>query len=200
MDSDSSKIPPKLFRDIRGKVYDYVIKPLAGSRNSPHHDALGVSLGLIVGFGAPLGSHMLILGIARLIFKFNFMVAFGFTFVVNPFTVIPLYYGYYLLGSFLLGESPSLSFENFKSAMGPVMETDHFWETVLAFFHLGEMIVRRWLVAAAFVGVLTGGLGYVATYIVQKRRCFKSVVKLSEEYKKLASKSSVSNSQDDISA
>jgi uncharacterized protein len=187
------------YRNLRKNIYNYVIHPLVGSINSPHYDALGVSLGLIVGLGAPLGSHMLLLGALRLLFKFNVMVAFGFTFVVNPLNAIPLYYGYYMLGSFLTGESASLSFENFTSAMSPVMESAYFWETMLTFFHLGEMIVRRWIVAAIFLGVLFGVSGYVATYLIQRNRLRKSLMKLSLEYRKLATKSGHSNLSNDTS-
>lgn len=187
----------KRYWDLQTKIYDHVIYPLVGSRNSPHYDALGVSFGLMVGLGAPLGSHMIVLGALRLLFKFNVIVAFGFTFVVNPLNAVPLYYGYYLLGSFLMGESASLSLENFRSAMNPVLESDHIWESMSAFFHLGETIVRRWLVAALTVGILSGVLGYATTYLIQRKRLHKSLVKLSLEYKKLATKSVSCNSHDD---
>ncbi len=198
-DSNISTRLNKIYWDLRNKIYDYVIHPLVGSINSPHYDALGVSLGLIVGFSAPLGSHMLFLGVLRLLFKFNIIVAFGFTFVVNPFNAIPLYYGYYVLGSFLIGDSASLSFENFRSAMNPVIESNHFWEEMLTFFLLGERIVSRWLAAALLLGVFSGVLGYVTTYLIQRKRLHKSLIKLSLEYKKLTTKSACSNSQNDMS-
>ncbi len=202
MDSKNSNIIVRLKKRywiFQKRIYDYVIHPLVGSRNSPHYDALGVSLGLIVGFSAPLGSHMLFLGALRLLFKFNVMVAFGFTFVVNPLNAIPVYYGYYVLGSLLIGDSASLSFENFRSAMNPVIESNHFWEEMLAFFMLGERIVRRWLVAALLLGIFFGVLGYVTTYLIQRKRLQKSLIRLSQEYKKLTTRSVSSNSQNDTS-
>jgi uncharacterized protein (DUF2062 family) len=142
---------------------------------------------------------MLFLGALRLLFKFNVMVAFGFTFVVNPLNAIPVYYGYYVLGSLLIGDSASLSFENFRSAMNPVIESNHFWEEMLAFFMLGERIVRRWLVAALLLGIFFGVLGYVTTYLIQRKRLQKSLIRLSQEYKKLTTRSVSSNSQNDTS-
>ena len=202
MDKKNSNIIVRLKKRywiFRKRIYDYVIHPLVGSRNSPHYDALGVSLGLIIGFSAPLGSHMLFLGALRLLFKFNVMVAFGFTFVVNPLNAIPMYYGYYVLGSFFIGDSASMSFENFRSAMSPVIESNHFWEEMLTFFLLGERIVRRWLVAALLLGIFFGVLGYVTTYLIQRKRLHKSLIKLSQEYKKLTTKSACPNSQNDTS-
>lgn len=191
------------YRTLTKKIYDYVIQPLVTSCNTPHYDALGVSLGLIIGLGTPLGSHMLVLGLLRLVLKFNFIVAFGFTFVGNPLNVIPMYYGYYLLGSFVLGESASLSFENFQTTMNPVVESSHFWESILIFFRVGRTILIRWITAAVLLATVFGILGYVVTYAIQRKRLLRSALNLDIEYQdlvtKLRSKESKSNLRDSVS-
>ncbi|MCX5872141.1 MAG: DUF2062 domain-containing protein [Deltaproteobacteria bacterium] len=186
------------YRTLTNKIYNNVIQPLVTSRNAPHYDALGVSLGLIIGFGAPLGSHMLVLGLLRLVLKFNFIVAFGFTFVGNPLNVIPMYYGYYLLGSFVLGESASLSFENFQTAINPVVESNYFWESMLTFFKVGRTTLIRWITAAVLLATVFGILGYVVTYAIQRKRLLRSALNLDVEYRDLITKLRSKDSKSDL--
>jgi len=187
------------YRLLRNKIYDNFVQPLVASRNTPHYDALGVALGLVVGLGAPLGSHMLVLGLLRLAFRFNVIIAFGFTFVVNPLNAIPVYYGYYLLGSFALGEPASLNFESFRKTVTPVMESEYFWESMLTFFRLSGAILLRLLTAAISLAIVFGVLGYAMTYSIQRKRLHKAAIKLGLEYQNLVAKLRTNDSDSDIS-
>ncbi|MGC8603172.1 MAG: DUF2062 domain-containing protein [Desulfomonilaceae bacterium] len=176
------------YKAIKDRIYCSVIRPLVVSHNTPDYDALGVALGLGVGLGAPLGSHMLFLGLLRLIFKFNVVVAFGFTFVVNPINAVPLYYGYYLLGSYALGEPASLSFDNFRKTVAPVMNSEYFWESMSTFFRLSGAVLLRWLTAGISLAVVIGALGYTVTYSIQKKRLHRTAARLGLEYRNLVAK------------
>lgn len=188
------------YKTLKRKISEGVIEPLVYSRNTPHYDAFGVAAGLVVGFGTPLGSHMLFLGLMRLVQRFNVVVAFGFTFVVNPLNAIPVYYGYYLLGSFVMGKPAVLSFENFRMTMDPVMESEYFWESIVTFFQLSASILARWLTSAILLGVLFGVLGYAITYVLQRKRLMKRAVKMGLEYKSLVEKLKVSGRVSELSA
>jgi uncharacterized protein (DUF2062 family) len=187
------------YRAFKDKIYSNVIQPLVASRNTPHYDALGVALGLVVGLGAPLGSHMLVLGLLRLGLKFNVIVAFGFTFVINPLNAVPIYYGYYLLGSFVLGEPASLNFENFRKTISPVMESEYFWESMLTFFRLSGAILLRWLTAAISLAITFGALAYALTYSIQRKRLHKAALRLGLEYHNLVAKLHTNDSESDMS-
>lgn len=187
------------YRAIKAKIYGNVIQPLVASRNTPHHDALGVALGLVVGLGAPLGSHMVVLGLLRLGLKFNVIVAFGFTFVINPLNAVPMYYGYYLLGSFMLGEPASLNFENFRKTIGPVMESEYFWDSMLTFFRLSSAIFFRWLMAAISLAITFGTLAYGTTYYIQRKRLHKAALRLGLEYRNLVERLHTNDSESDVS-
>ncbi|MDA8405682.1 MAG: DUF2062 domain-containing protein [Deltaproteobacteria bacterium] len=187
------------YRAIKNKIYCSVIQPLVASRNTPHHDALGVALGLIVGLGAPLGSHMLVLGLMRLGFKFNVIVAFGFTFVINPLNAVPMYYGYYLLGSFVVGEPASLNFEDFRKTISPVMDSEYFWESMLTFFRLSSAIFFRWLMAAISLAITFGTLAYGTTYYIQRKRLHKAALRLGLEYRNLVERLQTNGSESDAS-
>lgn len=159
------------FRDL---LYETFFKPLVVSRNPPSFDARAVSVGLVVGFMVPLGAHLVSLALLRILFRFNYVVAAGFTLVSNPFNIIPLYYGYYCLGSVLIGQPTALNFQAFEKLMNPVTDQNYFWEALPAFMELGSEILARWLAAALFLSLLFGVAGYLVTYKIQQKRCRKA--------------------------
>jgi uncharacterized protein len=161
-----------------------VVDPLVFSRHSPRYDATGVSLGFVVGFGVPMGGHVLSLGLLRLAVRFNIILAFAVSSVVNPFSIIPLYYGYYWLGSLVLGRPVAMNFEVFQRIMNPVLDKAYFWEVHAAFIQLGWEILVRWAVAAAILAVVAGAVGYVVTYRIQKKRCMGKAQMLGIQYEK----------------
>lgn len=98
--------------------------------------------------------------------------------------MIPLYYGYYHLGSLVLGRSATLDYGIFEKIMHPVIDKEYFWEIFPAFMELGHEILTRWVVAAVILAMLFGTLGYVITFKVQKERCRKAAEKLGQKYEK----------------
>jgi|SRR5271157_4032401 len=173
-----------LWARSRGIIRKNVVDPLVFSRHPPWFDAAGVSLGFVIGFAVPMGGHFLSLGLLRLLFRFNFVLAFAFTSVVNPFNIIPLYYGYYWLGSLVLGRPVAMNFEVFQRIMNPVLDKAYFWEVHAAFIQLGWEILARWSVAAAILAAVSGALGYVITYRIQKKRCMRKAQMLGIQYEK----------------
>lgn len=163
-------------------LYGSFIEPLVRSRNTPNRDALGVSLGLIVGFIVPVGGQLLMLTLLRLVFRFNYLAAVGFSLVSNPFDAIPMYYGYYHLGSYLLGKPAAIDFSVFRNLMNSVMDKAYFWEGICAFTALSGEILERWLTSAIFLSVIFGSLGYAITLRIQKSRCRKAARRMGMEY------------------
>ncbi len=174
-----SKGPMRRLYDL---VYRHLVEPLVLSRNPAWFDARGVALGLVVGFGVPMGGHCLALGLLRLLMRFNFVVAIGVATVVNPLDIIPLYYGYYCLGSVMLGKTVALDRELFEKLMNPILDKSHFWEAIRAFTELGADILGRWMVAAVMVATILGIAGYVLTLRIQKKRCKTAAKKLGMRY------------------
>jgi uncharacterized protein (DUF2062 family) len=167
---------------IRVSIYENCVHPLLTSRHTPSYDARSVSTGLVVGFVIPVGGQLLFLGILRLLFSFNYVIAAGFTFVSNPLNMIPLYYGYYCLGSYLMGKTISLNFDCFEKIMHPVLDKSFFWDALRAFGELGSELLIPWTVAAVVLGVIFGIVGYVVTYGIQKKRCKKAAQRLGVQY------------------
>jgi len=162
-----------------------LLEPLAASNMPPRYDARGIGIGLFIGFAIPLGLQMVFLGVLRAVCPFNAVVAFAFTWVNNPLSVVPLYYGYYYFGSLLLDKPATLSAEDFRQMMMPVMTAEHFWESLRHFALLGMDFFIRWSVAAAVIGVTMGCLGYLAGYYIQREHCRRKAERLGLTYDQL---------------
>lgn len=125
---------------------------------------------------------MVTLALCRLVLRFNFLVAFAFSAVANPFTVIPLYYGYYRLGAFLLGRTENIDYELFRKMMSPVLGSSYFWEAVSAFIQLSKEILVSWFVGAFVVSLPVAVIGYVVTYGIQKARLKRRAERMTRQY------------------
>lgn len=179
---EPERIKDSLWRRLIRLLYGSFIEPLVVSRNTPHHDARGVALGLVIGFAVPVGGQLLVLTLLRFLVRFNYLAAVGFSFVSNPFNMVPLYYGYYYLGSYILGKSATLDFSVFQNLMNGVMDKAYFWEAFGAFTELGKGILERWVASAVVLSVVFGTLGYAVTLRIQNCRCHKAAERLGMEY------------------
>lgn len=180
----SSEKPPGSF-EVRRKGLFGFFEALARAENPPWFDARGAAAGLIIGFGVPIGLQMIVLALLRVCFRFNTVVAFAMTWVNNPFSLLPLYYCYYYLGSFLLNRPVAMSAEDFQALMRPIFHAGYFWESVHAFLFLGWDILERWTVSAAIFGTVFGFAGYVMAYRIQKERCRRRALVMGISYEKL---------------
>lgn len=141
---------------------------------------------MIVGFLVPVGGQLISLGLMRLFLKFNIVVSAAFSLVSNPLNMIPLYYGYYLLGSMVIGKPDRIiEFSSFEAIMNPIMSADYFWESLRSFLSLGQAFLIRWLIAAVILSTVFGPLGYAITYWFQNRRIKAAAVAMGLEYETL---------------
>jgi uncharacterized protein len=180
----SAEKNPRSF-EVRRKGLFGFFEALARAENPPWFDARGATIGLIIGFGVPIGLQMIILALLRLCFRFNTVVAFAMTWVNNPFSLLPLYYCYYYLGSFILNRPVVMSAEDFQALMRPIFHAGYFWESVHAFLFLGWDILERWTVSAAIFGTVFGFAGYVMAYRIQQKRCKRRARAMGISYEKL---------------
>lgn len=183
LDPPSEKQPQgRLRKRVLGLFHRNFVAPLTLSKHPPWFDARGVAAGLVVGFGVPVGGHILTLTALRAVMRFNYLVAIAFTWVCDPFNMVFVYYGYYCLGSLMLGKSASLDFDAFKKILSPIVDRTYFWEALSAFMQLGAEILVRWFVAAATLAVVSGIIGYLVTYRLQSLRCKRAAEKMGLEY------------------
>ncbi len=147
-----------------------IVDPFLSSENPPGHDARGAALGLLIGLGFPLGLQWVSLGLIRTLVKFNIVLALALTWVNNPFTVGPMYYGYYLMGSALIGNSSKINSDAFLELMAPLFQAETFLDSFSGLAEIGSDVLIKWAVGASVTGLSFGALGYVATYYIQSYR------------------------------
>ena len=162
---------------VRDFISKNIVDPLSLSKNPPWFDARGVAIGLFVALGIPIGGHTATLGLLLLMIRYNFPMAFALTWIVNPLTVIPIYYGYYYAGGLLLGHSTVMGMEDFRQTMTPVLDAGNFLQALKLFFYLDFGILERWMVAALLVSTLFAALGYITAYLIQTHRKGKNFIK-----------------------
>ena len=164
---------PAFLKQVTELVKKHLLDPLIRSKNPPGIDARGVAVGLLVGIGIPVGAHTAVVGLLRLLLRFNLLAGFAFTWVCNPFTIFPLYYFCYWLGSLLLGRPIDMSFEAFRALMHSTVNQEYFWGTLVEFAKLGQGLLVRWLIGAGVVAIISATAGYVITLRIQTIRCQK---------------------------
>jgi uncharacterized protein (DUF2062 family) len=189
--SDRDRSPEDLYSHklkTRRKGLFGFAESLVRSENPPWFDARGAALGLIIGFGVPVGAQMLMLAALRFCFRFNAVLAFALTWVNNPLSLLPMYYGYYYLGSLVLGKNPAMGLQDFRMLMQPILHADYFWNSVQAFLLLSCDILVRWALAAALVSMVTGLIGYMVTYRIQKTRLKEHAREMGVAYQMLVNR------------
>lgn len=184
----TTETAPEKNSRLWSKFRQYFIEPFVGSTNPPWFDARGIAVGLAVGFGVPVGAQLAFMGVLRAVFRYNTVVAFAFSWVNNPFTLIPMYYGYYYVGSVILGKPVALTGEMFQQMMAPIVHADHFWQAIHQFMYLGWDILVRWAVTSIILGITSAVLGYVIGLRVQMAQCRRKAEQMGVTYEKLLEK------------
>lgn len=112
---------------MKERLRRYLSDHLLGLNDSPHRIALGVGLGVFIAFTPTFGLQILLyLAIASAIGA-NKISGIGPLFINNPFTLLPLVYGAWRLGAFIMGASsaalPPLAWEgDLALTLGSVTE------------------------------------------------------------------------------
>jgi uncharacterized protein len=176
---------PKRNSGLRSLFRQYFMEPFVGSTNPPWFDARGIAVGLAVGFGAPIGIQTVLMGLLRTIFRYNIVIAFAFSWVNNPITMIPMYYGYYYVGSLILGRPVAVTGETFRHLMMPIVHASHFWDAIHLFISLGWDILLCWAITSLILAVTSAILGYVIGLRMQQAHCRRKAEEMGLTYDKL---------------
>jgi len=132
---------------------------------SPHSIALGLALGIFIGFLPIMGIQMAVVLLFALPFKnANKPAAVAGVWVSNPLTVIPIYAFIYWVGMFFYpGKAILGSYGEFKSRFSEILSLDSALEQTKAFIGLGADIFLPMCIGGAFVGIIAGILTYFIT-------------------------------------
>ena len=133
-------------------------------KDPPHKIALGLALGIFIGFLPIMGIQMAVVTVFALPLRGNLKAALAGVWISNPLTFIPLYWGNYLFGKLFYPVS-SISWRNFAGEMSRAANWD--WTAIKAsigsVLHMGaDLLVPLWL-GSAILGIVFGVLTYFIT-------------------------------------
>ena len=141
--------------------------------DSPYRIAMGVAVGLFIGWTPTVGIHMLLAIAVCFLLRANKFVAVAAVWANNPFTMLPIFYSNYLVGrtivSFRTG-AKSLNaaelkeiFERFNSLGNALIHfsSGQFWQDLMAV--LWKIGIELWI-GSVIIGILVAVAGYVVTY------------------------------------
>ncbi len=148
-----------------------IIKKILHLDDTPHRIAFGVFLGFLVGWTPTMGAQIFLYLIIASILRANRVSGIPPILLTNPITAIPIYLFNWRIGKWLLnplGEPDHLGaqhqaqlerfFDEFQFTH--MFELESWAEIVPALKALGVELIVGCLV----IGLIFGGIGYVATY------------------------------------
>ncbi len=147
------------------RVYCYVLR----QEGSPESVAMGVALGLFVGFFMPMGGQLAVVIPLAFLLKANKALAIMGTVVTNPYTAVFIYPFQCWLGALLMGSPLELSVVEgeFKGLLASPS-----WASLLS---LGAGLLIPFFIGGAFLAVVTSVPSYyLARYAVRLRRRMKA--------------------------
>jgi hypothetical protein len=147
-----------------------LIIPLKRSPHSPQYTARGVMIGLVWAMTPTVGIQMPLVFVTwlftRKVFKWDFSLINGlaWTWTTNVFTLVPIYYAFYITGQLMMGRGDHLTgYESFLKLWKMAFNPDiGFWDTTVMWF---KTLIRGWglpmLIGSIPWAILSGWLGYV---------------------------------------
>ena len=133
---------------VSSYLYKKLIRPIFVIRSSPHSVALGVSLGLFIGLTPTVGLQMILVLVIGTIIHANRIIAILLTWISNPLTFLPMYYGYYWIGAMIFGRD-IWTFASFSKKMD---------ELVVARQELGYLGMFKLLGSDVFLPMTIGSV------------------------------------------
>ena len=131
------------------------LRDLAGLDDTPHKIALGLALGIFIGFVPVMGIQMGVVLPFALLFRGNKVAAVTGVWITNPVTVVPIYFVNYLVGLWFTPYK-HLTWDNFADKFSNIDTS--------TFLKLGAELLVPLFVGGAVIGVVTG----IPTYFVSK--------------------------------
>lgn len=158
-----------LFQNM-GRLLRYkLIIPLLRSEKPAQYKAKGVAVGLAWALTPLVGVQMWLVFLTWLIWKriskegFSLTLALAWTWVTNVFTLVPVYYIFYVTGQVLQGNFADISgYDNLQSIIADTFLAEYgFWEKWGMFF---KLLMQDWGVSM-LIGCLPWIVaGYIGGY------------------------------------
>ena len=150
-------MPKKAFTWKRFLRYWYV--RLLRINDNPRSIAMGVGLGLFIGFLVPIGLQTIVVIPVALKFKANKILSVAFTWVTNHLSVLIIYPIQCYVGSLVIFHP--LKFEVLQNLFKKVDSFGMFKKVICS---VGTEIIVSFFVGGLLFGIITGVAGYCLSY------------------------------------
>lgn len=156
------------FENIKRLIKKQLVVPILRSPHPPEHTALGVAIGTMWAMTPLVGIQMWLVSMTWFFYKkvlkksFSLPLGLAFTWLTNVFTMIPMYYVFYVTGQMIMGHWDSISgyshlhtilHETFMSDLGFVEEWLLFFKLLLEDWGLAMIIgCLPWMVIGYWLG------------------------------------------------
>lgn len=157
-----------------------LVVPLLRSQHPPEHTARAVMFGLFWAFTPLIGIQMYLVGLTWALcrwhhrFDFSLLIALAWTWVTNVFTMLPIYYAFYVTGQFMLGNlEAAAGYDSFVEAWQAALDAEGFFEPIVAYAEVVATEQGLPLVLGSIpysVGSAWLGYRWSLRYVVQRRR------------------------------
>ncbi|HRX86367.1 MAG TPA: DUF2062 domain-containing protein [Phycisphaerae bacterium] len=144
----------------------FIYQRLLHADDSPHRIALGVAIGLFIGFSPTMGLQMVIAIALAALLRANKAACVPMVWVTNPFTFVPIYGFCWWLGSLMLGGTAASRADALERLQqgGQGLFAGFFsydyWAHMVRL--MAELGVELWVGCLA-VGLVVAVIGYFAT-------------------------------------
>jgi uncharacterized protein len=159
------------------------IRTIVHLQDTPHAIALGTAIGVFIGLTPSFGIQMLLVlaiaFLARPFFHFNQFAALVAVYVSNPFTMLPIYWFNYRLGTLFI--SSDISWDEFKSLFQYSDYSEWFSTIANVFYTLGAPLVIGSLIVATVFALPTYPLMLRLVEKVQLRRKLRKAKKAQQK-------------------
>lgn len=175
-----------LWETIRRILRHKLIVPLLRSPHPPEYKAHGVAVGFAWSMTPLVGIQMWLVFMTWTFVKkvchksFSLPLALAWTWVTNVFTMVPIYYVFYVTGQLMQGNFDCISgYDSLKIIIVETFTADYtFWEKWALFF---KMLLKDWGLAMA-VGCLPWAViayicGYFFTLKFERVRVYRRELK-----------------------
>lgn len=150
-----------------GRLLDErIVKPLRQVQGSPSSIARGATMGVFVALTPTVGLQMAIVAVLGIPLRANIPLAVAVVWISNPFTVVPMYFGYYWLGTATLGV-PTRSYAELKALFGSLLQVESVGQT---FRVLGWEVAMPMSVGSALIATVGALVTYPLVLVWSRRR------------------------------
>lgn len=148
IESMSSTKPVPLWQSPRS-----LMRAILSLEDSPHSIAKGTAIGMFLGLTPTVGIQMGLVMLVSLFVRFNRKAALITVYISNPFTMIPMYWANYKVGTLFFGETVSREdFEELLTYRG----FDEWLQAIHAVFvEVGMPLLFGSLIVATVGGLVT---------------------------------------------